>query len=265
MIEHTVLNKNNIGNNENYYNLSLSIFFHSASSSHYLFEPLFTGHSFSLLFFITLFLNYIHALSPPLNSLLPTGSFYSMHSLALPSSPSICLLGQRGELGTGPSAFEQPTGRGLSPQAAAGPVYRDLRPGHWQNATQPVPGGLVCSGLSTTPGATTTVCDQLPSGESQSREDTGSSCWQNPAPAPQQCHHALHSVQTQGAQWGPLSAEPSQDTHATGLPTSARRTHPRSQRAQPRDLYLSTTNNYKHSSSNTRVQNLTECLQYEEI
>lgn len=152
-----------------------------------------------------------------------------MHSLALPSTPSIYLSGQRGELGTGPPPFEQPTRRGLSPQAAAGPVHRDLCPGYWQNAAQPVSGGFVYSGLPTPPGASTTVCDQLPSRESWGRQNTGSSVWQDLAPAPQQCHHALHPVQTQGAQWGALPAEPNQDTHATVLPTSARRTHPRSQ------------------------------------
>lgn len=138
-------------------------------------------------------------------------------------------LGQRGEPGTGAPAFEQPPGRGLSPQAAARPVYRDLCPGHWQHAAQPVPRGLVCSGLPSPSGAATALCDHLPPGGSWGRKDTGHGRWQDLAPAPQQCHHALYPLQTQGAQWGSLQAEPSQDTHANVLPTSARRTHPRSQ------------------------------------
>ncbi|XP_047459706.1 glutamate receptor ionotropic, delta-1 isoform X1 [Mugil cephalus] len=137
--------------------------------------------------------------------------------------------GQRGEPGTGPPAFEQPPGRGLSPQAAARPVYRDLCPGHWQHATQPVPRGLVRSGLPNPSGAAATLCDHLPPGGSWGRKDTGRGRWQELAPASQQCHHALHPLQTQGAQRGTLPSESSQNTHANVLPTSARRTHPRSQ------------------------------------
>ncbi|XP_047207846.1 glutamate receptor ionotropic, delta-1 isoform X2 [Girardinichthys multiradiatus] len=68
---------------------------------------------------------------------------------------------------------------------------------------------------------------QLP-GEPWGRKDTGSSRWQDLAPAAQQCHNALYPVQTQGTQRGALPAEPSQDPHADVLPTGARRTHPRS-------------------------------------
>ncbi|XP_005474351.1 glutamate receptor ionotropic, delta-1 isoform X1 [Oreochromis niloticus] len=137
--------------------------------------------------------------------------------------------GQRSEPGTGPPTFEQPPGRGLSPQAAARSVYRDLCPGHWQHATQPVSGGFVCSGLPSPSRTTATLCDHLPPGGSWGRKDTGRVRWQDLAPAPQQCHHALYSLQTQGTQRRALPAEPSQDTHANVLPTSARRTHPRSQ------------------------------------
>lgn len=161
-------------------------------------------------------------------------------------------LGQRGEPGAGPPAFEQPPGRGLGPQAAARPVYRDLCPGHWQHAAQPVPGGLVCSGLPSPSGAAAALCDHLPPGGSWGRKDTGRVHWQDLAPAPQQCHHALNPLQTQGAQWRTLPAESSQDTHANVLPTSARRTHPRSQWAQPRDIHLSTP---KHSQTLELKQN----------
>lgn len=158
--------------------------------------------------------------------------------LSLPLKPPFTLLctgffhlsiGQRGEPGTGPPAFEQPPGRGLGPQATARPIYRDLCPGHWQHAAQPVPGGLVCSGLPSPPGAAAALRDHLPPGGSWGRKDTGRGRWQDLAPAPQQCHHALYPLQTQGTQWGSLPTEPSQDTNANVLPTSARRTHPRSQ------------------------------------
>ncbi len=163
-------------------------------------------------------------------------------------------LGQRGEPGTGPPAFEQPPGRRLGPQAAARSVYRDLCPGHWQHAAQPIPRGLVCSGLPRPSGATAALCDHLPPGGSWGRKDTRHGHWQDLAPAPQQCHHALHPLQTQGTQWGSLPAEPSQDTDANVLPTCARRTNPRSQRAQPRDINLSTPNIHRHSSSNRTVE-----------
>lgn len=187
-------------------------------------------HSFSLVFFITLLFDYIHALhsiKTSLHCLFYCLLLFYARSLALPSFQSI--LGQRSEPGTGPPTFEQPPGRGLSPQAAARSVYRDLCPGHWQHATQPVSGGFVCSGLPSPSRTTATLCDHLPPGGSWGRKDTGRVRWQDLAPASEQCHHALYSLQTQGTQRRALPAEPSQDTHANVLPTSARRTHPRSQ------------------------------------
>lgn len=186
-------------------------------------------HLYFRLFFVTPLLNYIHAfpsiktsLHHPFSSLL---LFYT-HSLALSFHLS---LGQRDEPGTGPPAFEQPPGRGPGTQTASGPVNRDLCPGHWQHAAQSVSRGLVCSGLPRPSGATTTLCDHLPPGESRGRKDTGCSPWQDLAPALEQCHHALYPLQTQGAKRGALPAESSQDTHANVLPTSTRRTHPRNQ------------------------------------
>lgn len=179
--------------------------------------------------------------------------FQSTHFLWLCLSFHL-LLGQRGEPGTGPPAFKQPPGRGLGPQTAPGPVYRDLCLGHWQHTAQSVPGGLVCSGLPNPSGPTATLCDLLPPGGSWGRKDTGPTHWQDLAPAAQQCHHALYPLQTQGAKRGALPAESSQDTHANVLPTSARRTHSRNQRTQPRDIHLSTSSTNRHSSSNTRVK-----------
>ncbi|XP_040034696.1 glutamate receptor ionotropic, delta-1 isoform X4 [Gasterosteus aculeatus] len=137
--------------------------------------------------------------------------------------------GQRGEPGTGPPPYEQPPGRGLGPQTAAGTIHRDLCPGHWQHAAQPVPGGPVRPGLPRSPGAAAALCDHLPPGGPRGRKDTRRRLWQDLAPAPQQCHHALYPLQTQGTQWGALPAEPSQNTHANVLPTGAKRTNPRSQ------------------------------------
>lgn len=148
-------------------------------------------------------------------------------------------VGQRGEPGAGPPTFKQSPGRRLGPQAAARSVHWDLCPGHWQHAAQPVPGGFVSQRLPGPPGATTALCDHLPAGRSWGWKDNKFRRWQELAPAPQQCHHALYPLQTQGTQWRAVPAEPSQDTHANVLPTSARRTHPKSQWAQPRDIHLS--------------------------
>lgn len=139
---------------------------------------------------------------------------------------SLHVSGQRGEPGAGPPPFEQPAGRRLGPQAAARSVYRDLCLGHWQHAAQPFPGGLVGAGLPDAPGAAAALGDHLPPGGARSRKDTGRGCRQDLASAPQQCHHALYPLQTQGAQRGALPAEPRQDTHANVLPTSARGAHP---------------------------------------
>lgn len=143
-------------------------------------------------------------------------------------------VGQRGEPGAGPPTIEQSPGRRLGPQAAAGSVHRDLCPGHWQHAAQPVPGGFVGP-----PGATAALCDHLPAGGSRGWKDNELRRWQELAPAPQQCHHALYPLQTQGAQRRAVPAEPDQDPHADVLPTSAGRTRPEGQRAQPRDVHLS--------------------------
>lgn len=148
-------------------------------------------------------------------------------------------VGQRGEPGAGPPTFKQSPGWRLGPQAAARSVHRDLCPGHWQHAAQPVPGGFVSPRLPIPSGATAALCDHLPAGRSWGWKDNEFRPWQELAPAPQQCHHALYSLQTQGTQWRAVPAEPSQDTHANVLPTSARRTHPKSQWAQPRDIHLS--------------------------
>lgn len=208
-------------------------------------------HSFSLIFLShsSLITFMLSIPLKPLSTVFSTAFFYSMHALWL-CLPFNLFLGQRSEPGTGPPTFEQPPGRGLSPQAAARSVYRDLCPGHWQHATQPVSGGFVCSGLPSPSRTTATLCDHLPPGGSWGRKDTGRVRWQDLAPAPEQCHHALYSLQTQGTQRRALPAEPSQDTHANVLPTSARRTHPRSQWGQPRDIHLSKPNIHRHSSSN---------------
>lgn len=135
---------------------------------------------------------------------LPLYSTYShTHTGFFPS------LGQRGEPGTGPPSFEQPHGRRLGSQATARPVYRDLCPGHGQYAAQSVPGSLVCSRLPSSPGAATALCDHLPPGGSWGRKDTRCCHWQELASAPQQCHHALYPLQTQGTQWRTVPPEPS--------------------------------------------------------
>lgn len=196
----------------------LSLPLHSVLSSHnhiffcplsYLFHNVAAAHSIKT-FFLT------------------PGLFCHTYSLWL-CLPFNLPVGQRGEPGAGPPAFEQPPGRRLGSQAAARPVYRDLCSGHWQHAAQPVPGGLVCKGLPSPSGASTTLCEHLPPGGSWDRKDTRCSRWQDLATAPKQCHHALYPLQTQSTQRGALPAEPSQDTHANVLPTGARRTHPRSQ------------------------------------
>lgn len=186
----------------------------------------------SLSLTLTIFILFNHIL--PLAAIV----FLILHSGSLHSG-SFHSVGQRGEPGAGPPTFEQSPGRGLGPQAAARSVHRDLCPGHWQHAAQPVPGGFVCPRLPCPPGAAAALCDHLPAGRSRGWKDNELRSWQELAPAPQQCHHALYPLQTQGAQRRAVPAEPSQDTHANVLPTSARRTHPKSQRAQPRDIHLS--------------------------
>lgn len=136
--------------------------------------------------------------------------------------------GQGDEPGAGPPASQQPAGRRHGPQAAAGPVHRDLCPGHWQHAAQPVPGGPVRAGLPVSPGRPASVSHHLPAGGPWGREDTGRPCWQEPASAPEQLHHAVHPLQTQGPQRGSLQTEPHQDAHANVLPISAKGIHPRS-------------------------------------
>lgn len=135
-------------------------------------------------------------------------------------SPS---LGQGGEPGTGASAYEQSYGRGHGTQADPRTIYRDLCPGHRQHAAQPAAGG--CARL---PGHGP-VCEHLPPGSSSwGGPDTGPGSWQHPTPSSQQLHHALHPMQTQGSQRGPVPTESRQDAHANVLPVSTRRTHPRS-------------------------------------
>lgn len=201
----------------------LPLFFHFLSTSYFFLKLHLLHIYFHFCSLSHSFLNYIHA-AP---SIITAGFFYSTLSLALLFFPSI--LGQRGEPGTGPPPFEQPPGRGLGPQTASRSVYRDLCPGHWQHAAQSVPRGLVSSRLPIPSGATATICDHLPPGGSWGRKDTGRIRWQDLAPAPQQCHHALYPLQTQGTQRGALSPESGQDTHANVLPASARRTHPRNE------------------------------------
>ncbi|XP_073684791.1 glutamate receptor ionotropic, delta-1 isoform X1 [Garra rufa] len=131
--------------------------------------------------------------------------------------------GQGGEPGTGASAYEQSYGRGHGTQADPRTIYRDLCPGHRQHATQPAAGG--CARL---PGHGP-VCEHLPPGASSwGGPDAGPGSWQHPTPSSQQLHHALHPMQTQGSQRGPVPTESRQDAHANVLPVSTRRTHPRS-------------------------------------
>ncbi|XDV44854.1 hypothetical protein PO909_013072, partial [Leuciscus waleckii] len=131
--------------------------------------------------------------------------------------------GQGGEPGTGASAYEQSYGRGHGTQADPRTIYRDLCPGHRQHAAQPAAGG--CARL---PGHGP-VCEHLPPGSSSwGGPDTGPGSWQHPTPSSQQLHHALHPMQTQGSQRGPVPTESRQDAHANVLPVSTRRTHPRS-------------------------------------
>lgn len=65
----------------------------------------------------------------PLCTILSPDFFYSTYMLWFSLSFHLSI-GQRGEPGTGPPAFEQPPGRGLGPQTAPRPVYRDLCSGH---------------------------------------------------------------------------------------------------------------------------------------
>ncbi|XP_076141201.1 glutamate receptor ionotropic, delta-1 isoform X2 [Alosa pseudoharengus] len=127
--------------------------------------------------------------------------------------------GQRDEPGTGAPAFKQPHGRGPGSQAAPGPVYGDLCPGHRQRAAQSEPPGG-CAGL---PGRET-VCEHLPARGTWGRQ----SAWPDGPPPPQQFHSPpIHPLQAPGTQRRPVPPEPREDAHAPALPVSARRTHPR--------------------------------------
>lgn len=231
----------------------LTLYFHCISS--FIRLTLFSHFKF---IFIAQPLNIIHVLSHPINFTLPLAFLFLLHTFHLS-------LGQGGEPGTGPPALEQPPGRWLSAQAAARPVYRDLCPGYWQSAAQPVSGGFVCSGLPIPPGSAAALCDHLPPGGSRGRKDTGRSRRQDLASASQQCHNALYSMQAQSAKRGTLPAESSQDTHANVLPTDSRRTHPRGRRRQPRDIHLSKPNIHRHLSSKWRVESQTECQLWKSI
>ncbi|KAI7796637.1 putative glutamate receptor ionotropic [Triplophysa rosa] len=129
--------------------------------------------------------------------------------------------GQGDEPGTGASAYEQSYGRGHGTQADPRAVYRDLCPGHRQHATQPAAGS--CARL---PGQGP-VCEHIhPGSSSWGGPDTGPGSWQHPPPSSQQLHLALHPMQTQGSQRGPIPTESRQDANV--LPVGTRRTHPRS-------------------------------------
>lgn len=131
--------------------------------------------------------------------------------------------GQGGEPGTGASAYEQSYGRGHGTQADPHTIYRDLCTGHRQHAAQPAAGG--CARL---PGHGP-VCEHLPPGASSwGGPDSGPGSWQHPTPSSPQLSHALHPMQTQGSQRGPVPTESRQDAHANVLPVSTRTTHPRS-------------------------------------